>query len=195
LEIRKKLTYLPKLPNELTELNCSNNLIQKLPKLPTKLEILQCYNNKLQELPHELPDTLRYFNCSNNNIDTLPLCLLDNLFIHRCNCRRLPYDIHENKQENITKRGKLYMCKFCEWNVNLYHNFIYESNPIHKTIMNQKGKNKFGQKTYIYLERMKKNKPYVLKIEEWFLDCKYNPKYKYCKDRLLKEYKELYEEE
>ena len=135
------------------------------------------------------------YDLSENNIDSLPLCLLDNLFIHRCNCRRLPYDIHENKQENITKRGKLYMCKFCEWNVNLYHNFIYESNPIHKTIMNQKGKNKFGQKTYIYLERMKKNKPYVLKIEEWFLDCKYNPKYKYCKDRLLKEYKELYEEE
>jgi hypothetical protein len=29
-------------------------------------------------------------------------------------------------------------------------------------------------------------------IGEWFLECKYNPKYKYCKDRLIKEYEELY---
>ena len=29
-------------------------------------------------------------------------------------------------------------------------------------------------------------------IGYWFLDCKYNPKYKYCKDRLNKEYESLY---
>lgn len=30
------------------------------------------------------------------------------------------------------------------------------------------------------------------KIGEWFLDCKYNPKYKYCRDRLATEHRELY---
>jgi hypothetical protein len=30
------------------------------------------------------------------------------------------------------------------------------------------------------------------KISEWFLECKYNPKYKYCKDRLNDEYDILF---
>ena len=30
------------------------------------------------------------------------------------------------------------------------------------------------------------------KIGNWYLDCKYNPKYKYCRIRLMKEYEELY---
>lgn len=34
----------------------------------------------------------------------------------------------------------------------------------------------------------------VNKIEEWFLECKMNPKYKYCRDRLKREHKELFEE-
>ena len=29
---------------------------------------------------------------------------------------------------------------------------------------------------------------FVNKIGSWFLECKYNPKYKYCRDRLDKEY-------
>ena len=33
----------------------------------------------------------------------------------------------------------------------------------------------------------------VVKIEYWFLDCKYNPKYKYCRNRLEKEYEDIYE--
>lgn len=31
-------------------------------------------------------------------------------------------------------------------------------------------------------------------IGEWFLDCKYNPKYKYCRDRLEAEFNDLYED-
>ena len=38
---------------------------------------------------------------------------------------------------------------------------------------------------------VKKN---VKKIEDWFLECKYNPKYKYCKKRLMNECKELYDD-
>ncbi len=35
-------------------------------------------------------------------------------------------------------------------------------------------------------------KGHVNRIEIWFLDCKYNPKYKYCRTRLEKEFEELY---
>jgi len=34
----------------------------------------------------------------------------------------------------------------------------------------------------------------VKKIELWFLECKYNPKYKYCKNRILEDYQEMYDE-
>jgi hypothetical protein len=33
-------------------------------------------------------------------------------------------------------------------------------------------------------------KNFIFKIEDWFLECKYNPKYKYCK---LFQIKSLYE--
>ena len=29
-------------------------------------------------------------------------------------------------------------------------------------------------------------------IENWFLNCKYNPYYEYCRNRVNKEYDELY---
>ena len=31
------------------------------------------------------------------------------------------------------------------------------------------------------------------KIGEWFLECRYNPKYKYCRTRLMKEFDDLYD--
>ena len=38
----------------------------------------------------------------------------------------------------------------------------------------------------------KVNQTFSNKIGEWFLECKYNPKYKYCRDRVDKEYNELF---
>jgi len=32
------------------------------------------------------------------------------------------------------------------------------------------------------------------KIGDWFLECKMDPKYKYCRDRLEREHKKLYDE-
>ena len=34
-------------------------------------------------------------------------------------------------------------------------------------------------------------KIYSAKLGNWFLECKYNPKYKYCRDRVDAEYDEL----
>jgi len=35
-------------------------------------------------------------------------------------------------------------------------------------------------------------KTFANKIGSWFLDCKYNPKYKYCQNRLKEEFKDAY---
>lgn len=33
----------------------------------------------------------------------------------------------------------------------------------------------------------------IKKIELWFLECKYNPKYKYCRNKVLENYNEMYD--
>jgi Leucine-rich repeat (LRR) protein len=53
----KKLTELPPLPPNLTNLCCYDNLITELPQLPPFLKILSCENNPLAHLP-QLPQTL-----------------------------------------------------------------------------------------------------------------------------------------
>ena len=52
-----RLTVLPELPSELTELYCYSNNLEVLPKLPRGLEILECFCNGLKVLP-ELPHGL-----------------------------------------------------------------------------------------------------------------------------------------
>lgn len=48
-----------------------------------------------------------------------------------------------------------------------------------------------GPMEYLRL-RTKMLKRKVDIISNWFLDCKYDPKYKYCRDRLEKEHEEIY---
>lgn len=45
-----------------------------------------------------------------------------------------------------------------------------------------------GKKTQQYI----KQKEYVKKIENWFLECKYNPKYTYCRRKVMEDYKVSY---
>ena len=44
-------------------------------------------------------------------------------------------------------------------------------------------------------EKYRKFQHSVNKIGNWFLECKYNPIYRYCQRRLTKEYNELFGEE
>ena len=44
-----------------------------------------------------------------------------------------------------------------------------------------------------YMSNNYKYIEFVKKIEEWWLECKYNPKYKYCREKtVMKDYNELY---
>ena len=64
----------------------------------------------------------------------------------------------------------------------------YCHNPIYIYIY------KYFNDNYIeYNEYQKKmKKVFAIKIGDWFLECRYNPKYKYCRKRLMKEYEECY---
>ena len=63
---------------------------------------------------------------------------------------------------------------------NSLNDFYYENNQVYDYIQD-----KCGGNLEIY---HKENKVFANKIGEWFLKCKYNPKYKYCRDRVDKEY-------
>ena len=67
---------------------------------------------------------------------------------------------------------------------NLIKDYYYDNNPVYDYIQD-----KCGGKMEIYY---KINKIFANKIGFWFLECKYNPKYKYCRDRVDKEYDKLF---
>ena len=49
----------------------------------------------------------------------------------------------------------------------------------------------YGSKIAYFEWKDSYKKIYVSKLSNWFLECKYNPKYKYCRDRVNSEYDEL----
>ena len=67
---------------------------------------------------------------------------------------------------------------------NLIKDYYYGGNPVYDYIQDKCG----GKKEIYY----KENQTFANKIGEWFLECKYNPKYKYCRDRVDKEYDKLF---
>jgi uncharacterized repeat protein (TIGR01451 family) len=60
------------LPSSLTDLNCSDNILDNLSLLPSGLNSLDCSNNLLTQLP-VLPSSLYYLFCSYNQIEALPV--------------------------------------------------------------------------------------------------------------------------
>ena len=159
------LFSLPKLPNSLIHLNCSANNLSSLPELPNSLINLYCSHNKLPSLP-KLPNSLETLDCCTNEmcvLPELPNSLMD-LWCHHNNLSSLP------ELPNSLK--------------SLYYN----NNPIYIHIQKY-----FDGDTNIYNEYQNKIKIiFSNKIGNWYLDCKYNPKYLYCRKRLMKEYEELY---
>ena len=103
------------------------------------------------------------------------------LFNHITILPLLPYSIHLVSCQNN------YITSIPILPESLEEFYIFGFNPIANSI--DKG---FGSWTkYRKFQRLML-KYYANKIGEWFMDCKMNPKYKYCRDRLQKEYEELY---
>ena len=162
---RNNISNLPELPNSLTHLWCYNNNLSNLPKLPNSLNKLWCGSNRLSCLP-ELPNSLTHLWCYHNNLSVLP---------------ELPNSLTEllYSNNNISSLANL---------SNLSCSIFYWGNPIHTNIEQY-----FDGvlKNYFEYQNEMKSK-FVNKIGNWFLECKYNPKYLYCRKRLMKEYEELY---
>ncbi|WP_039061151.1 T3SS effector E3 ubiquitin-protein ligase IpaHe [Shigella flexneri] len=66
-----QLSMLPELPRALKELNASSNQLSALPELPVSLEYINVSDNHLFALP-ELPASLEYINVSDNHLSVLP---------------------------------------------------------------------------------------------------------------------------
>ena len=151
--------------NDINYIDCAYNKLSNLPELPNSLVELHCNNNKFSILP-ELPNSLIHLNCEYNNLSSLPE-LPNSLKGLKC---------FDNDLSNLPELP----------NSLLKISFNY--NPIHTYI-----KIYFDGKRQQYFEYQRQIKRiFVNKIGNWFLDCKYNPKYLYCKKRLMKEYDELY---
>ncbi len=164
------IDHLPYLPETLVYLDYSLNLIVEPPLLPNNLTELYCSGGYINELP-KLPKSLVVLNCSYNEIKQLPE-LPNKLEVLRCesnNINSLPLLPRSLKE------------------------FNYTYNPIHNHIEKKFGENWKKYRKYQYHKIILK--VFANKIGEWYLECKYNPKYKYCRERLLREFNETHETE
>ena len=179
------LSNLPKLPVYLVTLDCSNNNLTELVELPPFLQSLNCSNNKLSVLP-ELPKTLGWLYASDNNLTELPILPLP-LRILYCSNNKL------NILPTIPRKVKYLYCinnnltDLPDMPENL-HYILYDNNPIYEFIDTYF----YGNKTSYFKWKTQFKKIYSDKLGKWFLECKYNPKYKYCRDRVNAEYDELF---
>ena len=129
------------------------------------IDYIDCSHNWLVNLP-ELPNSLQYFICSNNNLSSLPELPYLLIYLYCSN-------------NNIYSLPEL---------PNLLADMYYDNNPIRTHIIHY-----FNGKHQQYFEHQTNMKrTFANKIGNWYLDCKYNPKYLYCRKRLMKEYEELY---
>jgi hypothetical protein len=178
------LTFLPKLPVYLVTLYCSNNNLSLLPKLPPFLECLECSNNKLTSLP-ALPKTLMRLYTADNTLSELPVIPLKLRILHCSNNKlsKLPHIPGKVSTLNCINNNITDLPDMPE---NIYY-LLYINNPISDFIYTY-----FKGHHRLYFDwKDSYKKKYVSKLSDWFLECKYNPKYKYCRDRINAEYNEL----
>lgn len=166
-----KLIYLPELPDDLDFLNISDNYLRELPKLPSKLVYLIAKKNNLSKLP-KLPPLLKHLNLSNNRFESLTIMDTPSglEFLLLCNNLHLEYMMTD---------------AFARADV---HDFDIENTPVSSRI-DKYYKRSYGRYMSYQYDIMR---VFVIKIENWFLECKYDAKYKYCRERLIKEHNDLY---
>lgn len=163
--------------NELAE-NSIN--YHKIKPLPINLVIFNCSNNNIRELP-ELPLKLEELECSNNKLQKLPKLphTLKSLICVNNELTYLPLlpPKLEKLHVELNRLKKIPVLPSTVEEIN------YLENPVHSIVETYFNDNLAEYHIGIRTVNM---------IENWFLECKYNPKYKYCRDRIKKEHEELY---
>lgn len=161
-------------PDSIIELDLSFNLIEEINNFPESSEHIRINNNSdLCKLPNKLPINLKKFDLNNTKIKSLPLIPSKLIYINCC-CTEL-----NNVPDTCNLNSRL--------NIELNN---YNYTPIYYTICR-----KYDRNIYKYLfQLLIKQKKKVNFIGDWFLKCKYDPNYKYCRKRLLNEYNEISEQ-
>lgn len=200
------LSKLPELPEGLNHLHCPYNNITRLPKLPNSLEVLYCYSNcieYLESLPDNLisicashnkitkitnfPKLLQYIECQYNKLKYLPE-LPNEIIGFNANNNEL-IDIPNNF--NAIFKYIKYIQNYRDlWPDKSWpdKSFTFQNNPVHTLI-----KYKFNGNIETYINwRLTMHKKYVRRLEDWYLECKYNPEYLICRKRIEKEYNEIF---
>jgi Leucine-rich repeat (LRR) protein len=158
-------------------LNCSNNDLSILPMLPQKLKILDCSCNSLQSLP-ELPHTLVTLKCESNQLRYVPVLHTGIKSVICCynNLTFIP-TLPPTLEELFCNNNELKILPIENVKLRI---FTYFNNPVYDYI-----------KDYCYCSfeiYHNENKVFANKLGSCFLKCKYNPHYKYCRDRVNSEY-------
>ena len=176
---------LPKLPTSLEVLVCNDNELVNLPMLPYNLKELYCVRNNLTSLP-ELPDQLVSLWCQFNKLKFLPK-LPDSLYTLVCDCNEL------KKFPNVPYGIQTLHCSYNNINVLPYIPEIIHLSNSGSLRLNDNPMNNIITKKYKGdIKKYMKEKKAIDEISNWFMDCKYNPKYMYCQNRLKREYNDLY---
>ena len=178
------LKVLPSLPNSLQYLDCYNNKLTVFPRLPTGLTYLDCNCNKLEFLPN-LPHSLSYFRCDNNNLKMLS---------------RLPKSLtylvcSQNKLKVLPELPLSLEYLYCWGNLLSFLPILpkslkykdYSGNPVDTYI-----REKCGNNLTIYHRECEQ---FATKLVNWYLDCRENPKFKFCRARLNRDYDALLKED
>lgn len=178
------------IPSTLRILNCSHNKVKNIDGLSkSNIEILDCAYNNFNNISG-LPETLRILDLTNNvkynnlTIDRFPdgLQILDLRGNHSHDMPNIPANILLilTWMDNLNVNGNniLKYIKKCSRNIYAYSPYykIYDYNDFN--ITNYKKIIKIWNSVQI--------------IGEWYLNIRYNPKYKYCRKKLTEEYNTLY---
>ena len=157
--------------DDIYSIQCGNcNLFELPKKLPARLVSLSCPSNNLTKLP-DLPNTLSTLICCNNKLSYLPEYPKS---IRRINCSN-----NELKQLPVHHSGLDF--------------YSFGNNPIDNLIWDY-FESRRSRKINFHRWNDKTQKKFANKIGEWFLNCKYNPKYVYCRNRLESEFVDLEQE-
>jgi len=139
----------------------------KIPKLPDTLKRLICKQNyKLKEIPI-LPDSLQILYmeyCKMKHVPNIP----NNILLITVNHPIVTVDENNLKEAGYAANNKE----------------IYLYSP-HEKILSTYHLDDNGELIVQWNA--------VRIISNWFIECKYNPKYKYCRERLQDEFDDLYE--
>jgi len=170
--------------HDMVYIHCHNNKLTVLPTLPNSLKELYCSHNELTTLP-SLPNSLKHLDCSENKLTELQnlpkglthLICSDNLLFILPNLPNCLTHLNCYKN-NLTFLPVLPKSLIIEY----YHN-----NPVALYINDNCG----GDMDIYHRE----NEIFANKLVMWYLDCRENSVYKFCRTRLNKEYDALREED